>query len=219
MLLLLVGMGEKGSFQGVSSGFNTDVQVGHQVFHVQTEDRGPAFFLIDTAVYQKGMVLHRHSSDYEQFAQSAEFSPEALHHRVEQQHRAVIGDLRSGALDKEIGEGIETAKRASGIQVRLLNPKSWLSGGKVSLDLEILRRADRRPEKGAHVAAAIEGAEQDAIHKGMSDGQGRSHIEFPLPVLGKGDLTLVIQALTDSGKDEIRFAMRARPKAPAGRTQ
>jgi hypothetical protein len=199
----------------MSSGFNTDVQVGQQVFHVQTEDRGPAFSLIDTSVYQKGMVLHRHSSDYQQFAQSPEFSSEALRHRVEEQHRAVIGDLRSGALDEEIAEAVENAKRASGIQVRLLNPKSWLSGGKVSLDLEILRRADRRPEEGAHVVAAIEGAEQDAIHEGTSDGQGRTRVEFPLPVLGTGDLTLVIRTQTDSAKDEIRFAMRARPKVPA----
>jgi hypothetical protein len=199
----------------VSSGFNTDVPVGQQVFHVQTEDRGPAFFLIDTAVYQNGMVLHRHSSGYEQFAQSAEFSPETLRRRVEKQHRTVIDDLRSGALDPAIAKAIENAKQASGIQVHLLNPKSWLSGGKVSLDLEILRRADRRPEEGVRVVASIEGADQDSPHKGTSDVQGRARIEFPLPTLGKRDLTLVIQAQTDLGKDEIRFAMRLRPKAPA----
>jgi len=34
----------------MSSGFNTDIKVGEQVFHVQTEDRGPAHPIIDTAV-------------------------------------------------------------------------------------------------------------------------------------------------------------------------
>jgi hypothetical protein len=198
----------------VSSGFNTDVEVGQQVFHVQTEDRGAAFLRIDTAVYQDGMVLHRHSSDYEQFAQSAEFSPETLRERVETQHRAVIQDIRSGALDSRITEAIENAKQASGIQVHLVNPKSWLSAGKVSLALEIFRRADRRPAKGVRVVAAIEGAERDSLHEATSDGQGQARIEFPMPALGKGDPALVIQAQTDSSKDEIRFAMRARPKAP-----
>ena len=32
----------------MSSGFNTDIKVGEQVFHVQTEDRGPAHPVIDT---------------------------------------------------------------------------------------------------------------------------------------------------------------------------
>ncbi len=155
-------------------------------------------------------------ADYEHFAKSPEFSAEDLRERVEEQHRCVIEDLRSGEFDAEIAAATEEAARASGIEVQLLNPRSWLMGGKVSLDLAILRRADRQPEDGAQVEASIEGA-QDKPHTGTSDGQGRATIEFPLPPLGKGDLTLVIQACGGSGKDEIRFAMRSKPKAPSGR--
>jgi hypothetical protein len=198
----------------MGSGFNTDVQVGEQIFHVQTEDRGPSPAVIDTALYQNGRVLYRRSSDYEHFAKSSEFNAEDLSERVEEQHRCVIEDLRCGDLDAEIAATTEKAARAGGIEVQLLNPKSWLTGGKISLDLEILRRADLRPEEGAQVEASIEGAAQEVAHAGTSDGQGRARIEFPLPVLGKGDLTLVIQARAGSGKDEIRFAMRSKPKAP-----
>jgi hypothetical protein len=197
----------------MSSGFNTDVQVGEQLFHVQTEDRGPNPYVIDTAVYRSGRVLLRRSTDYEHFAKSPEFSAEDLRERVEEQHRCVIEDLRSGEFDAEIAAATEEAARASGIEVQLLNPRSWLMGGNVSLDLAILRRADRQPEGGAQVEASIEGA-QDKPHTGTSDGQGRATIEFPLPPLGQGDLTLVIQARGGSGKDEIRFAMRSKPKAP-----
>src|SRR5690348_10025500 len=87
----------------MSSGFNTDVRVGDQLYHVQTEDRGPNRLAIDTAVYQQGRVLHRRSSDYAEFAASDEFTAEALHERVEQQHRAIIDELRSGALTAEPG--------------------------------------------------------------------------------------------------------------------
>jgi hypothetical protein len=198
----------------VSSGFNTDVQAGERIFHVQTEDRGPSPYVIDTAVYQNGRVLYRRSSDYEHFANSSEFNAEDLRVRVEEQHRCVIEDLRSGELDVEIAAATEKAARAAGIEVQLLNPKSWLTGGNISLDLEILRRGDRQPEEGAQVEASIEGAGQDVAHTGTSDGRGRAKIEFPLPALGKGDLTLVIQARASSGKDEIRFAMRSKPKAP-----
>ena len=198
----------------MSSGFNTDVQVGEQIFHVQTEDRGPNPYIIDTAVYQNGRVLYRCSSDYEHFAKSSEFDVEDLRERVEEQHRCVIEDLRCGELDAEIAAASEKAMRTAGIEVQLLNPKSCLAGGNISLDLEILRRADRQPEEGARVEASIEGSRQDVPHIGTSDNRGRARIEFPLPALGKGKLTLVIQARTGSGKDEIRFAMRSKPKAP-----
>ena len=198
----------------MSSGFNTDVHVGDQVFHVQTEDRGPHHPVIDTAVYQHGRILHRRASNYEQFAGSAEFTAEALRERVANQHRAVIEDLRAGALAAEIAAAAEQEIQAAGIQVQLLNPQSWLAGGTVSLDVEIVRRADRQPQPGAQVEAAIEGAAENSRHSGTSDDRGRVKIEFPLPPLGKGDLALVIQAKADAAKDEIRFAMRSKHKAP-----
>jgi hypothetical protein len=166
-------------------------------------------------VYQNGRVLHRRSSNYEQFVASEGFSIDELRRRVESQHRAVIEDLRSGALDADIAVAAQQAVRAAGIQVQLLNPSSWLSGGHVSLDIEILRRADGEPEPGAEVEAVIEGALQDARHAGTSDQSGRLQLQFPLPPLGKGDLALVIQARMGAAKDEIRFTMRSRSKAPS----
>lgn len=198
----------------MSSGFNTDIKVGEHVFHVQTEDRGPTHPAIDTLVYQSGRILHRKSSNYEEFSSSASFSPESLRQRVEDQHRSVIEALRSGALDAEISAAdlANQAIRPPGIQIQLLNPSSWLSAGKVSLQLEISRRADRQPQAGAHVDAIIEGALRDGTHSAQSDDQGRAHIEFALPPLGKGDLALIIQAQSEAAKDEIRFSMRTRAK-------
>jgi hypothetical protein len=194
----------------MSSGFNTDVRVDDQVFHVQTEDRGLGHPFIDTVVYQDGRILHRKSSSYQEFAGSPDFNQDALHERVHQQHRAVIEDLRAGAFAAEIAAAREQAGRAGGIQVQLLNPNSWLTGGNVSLDVEIVRRADRQPQPGARVEAAIEGSLEAARHAGTSDDQGRVRIEFPMPPLGKGDLALVILAKADAAKDEIRFTMRSR---------
>ena len=199
----------------MSSGFNTDIKVGEHVFHVQTEDRGPQHPAIDTLVYQSGRILHRKSTNYEKSAESAAFTPENLRRQVEDQHRAVIEALRSGGLDDEIAaaEAANQAARHAGIQIQLLNPGSWLSAGKVSLELEISPRADSKPQSGVHVDATIEGALRDGIHSARSDDQGRAKIQFPLPPLGKGDLALVIQAKADAAKDEIRFSMRTRARA------
>jgi len=202
----------------MSSGFNTDVPLDGQVFHVQTEDRGPAHPIIDSVVYQNGRVVHRRSHNYGELAASSAFDPRELRQLVEQRHRIVIEDLRAGSLNSDIAVAGEQARRAAGIQVQLLNPGSWLSGGHVSLDVEILSRADRSPAVGAYVDAAVEGALEPVRHSGTTDDQGRVRIEFPLPPLGKGDLALVIQARADAAKDEIRFAMRSRPKTPSSST-
>ena len=196
----------------MSSGFNTDVPRGARVFHVQTEDRGPQYHSIDTVVYQNGRILHRRSVSYADFAGSPEFLPDALGQRVENQHRDVVEAVRSGALDAEIAAADEQALRVAGIQVQLLNPASWLAAGKVSLEVGVTRRADSKPMPGARVEASINGALSNGSHAGTCDDEGRVKIQFDLPPLGKGDLALVIQAQSDSTKDEIRFAMRSRAK-------
>jgi hypothetical protein len=200
----------------MSSGFNTDVQVGSQVFHVQTEDRGPAHPVIDTVVYQNGRVIHRRSSNYRHFVESDEFNSQGLRDRVQEQHRGVIEDLRSGELQREIAAAAAQENRAGGIQMQLLNPSSWLTGGHIFLDVELVRRADRGPQPGVEVEAFIDGAIEDARYRETTDTHGRARLRFSLPPLGKGDLTLVIRAATPSGKDELRFAMRSRAKNSSG---
>src|SRR5580704_8122662 len=107
----------------MSSGFNTDVRLGEQVFHIQTEDYGPGRSMIDTAVYQNGRVLYRRLSDYGDFALSSAFSESSLREKVERQHRAVIEDLRSGRLEADISAALKEANRAGVIQVELLNTR------------------------------------------------------------------------------------------------
>jgi hypothetical protein len=197
----------------MSSGFNTDVRVGGRVFHVQTEDRGPSRPVIDTTVYQNGRVLHRRTYDYKHFADSREFAPEGLRERVEEQHRAVIEDIRSGALAGDTLAGTAETQKAEGIHIQLLNPDSWLTTRSISLNLEVLRCADHKAESAGRVEAFIEGSLDEKHHAGTTDDTGRAHIEFPMPQLGKGGLALVIRAETEAGRDEIRFVMRSAPKS------
>jgi hypothetical protein len=196
----------------MSSGFNTDVTLGERVFHVQTEDRGPQHPQIDTVVYRQGHILYRRSTDYGALAGAPDFSPEGLQLSVEGQHREVIDALRAGALEAEIAAAEEQAIRAAGIQVHLLNPTAWLVSGKVSLNIGIIRRADKEPVSGAAIHAWVAGALTKTIHRAVTDQNGKGKIEFDLPPLGKGDLALVIEAQSDSAKDEVRFAMRSRAK-------
>ncbi len=63
--------------------------------------------------------------------------------------------------------------------------------------------------------ATIQGALKEARHTGTTDAQGRVLIRFPLPPLGKGDLALVVYAVANGSRDEVRFEMRSRSKPPA----
>jgi hypothetical protein len=198
----------------MSSGFNTDISRSERVFHVQTEDRGPQHPSIDTVVYRNGHILYRHSFSYAELTGAPDFSPEWLRERVEHQHREIIDDLRSGTLDAEISSAEEQLLRSAGIQLQLLNPSSWLTSGRVSLEVGIVRKADGQPAAGAQIVASIDGSLGDSRHTAAADGGGRAKIEFELPQLGKGDLALVIQGQWDCARDEIRFAMRSRAKAP-----
>jgi hypothetical protein len=198
----------------LSRGFNTNVRVGSRLFHVQTEDRGPAHAKIDTAVYLEGRVIHRHSAPY---AQPDGPSGE----QVEEQHRGVIESLRAGSIVfGGAGEGAAqkqaTASLAGGIAVRLLNAKTWMSAGHADLQIEVSERGDRAaPAAGARVEARLDGLETPQIYAAETDTSGRAQIKFPLPSAGIGGATLVIRAIAPEGKDEIQFSLRARSKTPA----
>ncbi len=97
------------------------------MFHVQTEDRGPARPVIDTVVCQNGRyVLHRRSSNYRRhFVESDEFNHEGLRDRVEEQHLAA--ELRTcarGRLEPQVAAAAAQDGRPSGIQMQLMNPGS-----------------------------------------------------------------------------------------------
>jgi hypothetical protein len=78
-------------------GFNSNVRVGSDTFHVQTEDRGPSHPFLDTVVYLSGRVVYKRSASYEQFASGMEAGALAkkLHERLAQQHHEVFAELEA----------------------------------------------------------------------------------------------------------------------------
>src|SRR6516164_1562401 len=79
-------------------GHNSNLKIGALMLHVQTEDRGVAHGLIDTTVYCHGRVLHRRTSNYFDLLPLDHDRQQALKLRLDEQHRMVIEEIRSGAL-------------------------------------------------------------------------------------------------------------------------
>lgn len=218
-------------------GFNTDVQIGDLVLHVQTEDRGRRSSVIDTVVYAGGHVVHRRKRSYAEHLDDPAFHDEVLRGWLEEQHRAVIEELRSGTLPVRSltpaspatpapppappPAGAVTAPAAPaspqrpGIQVQLLNPASWLNAGSASLQIEVHSRLLQQPVAEAQVEVIFEGAQRPVQFMAMTDATGRAEMSFPIPRPGPGGAQLIIRAVSPAGEDEIRYSLRPKAKPPA----
>jgi len=196
----------------MSSGFNSDVNVGKEVCHVQTEDHGQQDCLIETLVYHRGRIFHRRTSNYSDLVAAPGISEEALRERVEAQHRAVIDAVRDGVIAVPANAGGGVRASGDGIQVRLRNANSWLAAGKATLDVQVLRRGGSEPVANANVEANITGLKEEARFSATTGDDGVAELRFAMPPLGANGSELVIRAQSEAGNDEVRYALRSKAK-------
>lgn len=220
-------------------GHNSNVTAGSHTFHVQTEDRGAAHALIDTTVYFQGRVLHRRTNNYLDLLPLNDDSQQALKMRVDEQHRMVLEEIRSGMLPLPIPlgtEAMENAKRdhepqqsrqslskpenspktqvsSRKLLFELLNARSWLVGKQATLHVAVQEEGGG-PVLGVHVTAEIEGSAGRAVYSSHTGSTGRATIEFEMPKLASADATLVIRLENTNGTPPLRYALRAKPRVP-----
>lgn len=218
-------------------GHNSNVKFGGHTFHVQTEDRGTAHALIDTTVYYQGRVLHRRTNNYLDLLPLNEDSQQALKLRVDEQHRVVLEEIRSGELQLAIPPPSPSGARAEQatpqtvakvedppaqvpvteprkLVLELLNARSWLVGKQATLHVAV-QEDGGSPVKGAEVFAEIEGSAAPAVHGSKTGSSGRATITFEMPKLGGGDVALVIRVAEGDGCAALRYSLRAKPRVPA----
>ena len=80
------------------TGFNTDIEHGGVVYHVQTEDKGLDSPLILSLVYSGGAILASKRSRYEDLI-AAGFDEEVLAQRLKRQHRLICAAINAGRLE------------------------------------------------------------------------------------------------------------------------
>ncbi len=188
-------------------GFNSKAQLGQDSYDVQTEDHS-ASHLIDTLVLNRGRVVYRHSTSYEDLAAAGLTDQAILRARVEKQHRDILDALREGVLSLE-----KPAPPKDGeIAVKLLNARSWLDAGRVWLDIAVLSKDAGQPLADVEVQAFIEdGAASPESHFGRTDAEGRASLQFPFPALAEPALAaLVIRARAAEATGELRYQLKAK---------
>jgi hypothetical protein len=212
-------------------GHNTDVKASDSVYHVQTEDRGTANALIDTTVYCRGRVLHRRTNNYIDLLPLDPAREELLRKRIDDQHRHVTEEIRSGALHlvppplapkenphaKKAGHPAthSNAAVAPGLAVELINSKNWLTGKRANLHVAVRKKQNGGALAGALVTARIDGAAAVTEFSTETGPDGQARLEFEMPRLSGAEPALVIEATQADSKGQLKFHLKARPRVPA----
>src|SRR5215510_940331 len=148
------------------TGFNTDVQHGGRVFHVQTEDKGLHNPVIETLIYMGGEILAARRSSYADLL-NKDIDEKDIAERIEAQHNRMILDVREGKYDakqiRPFGEGIISNKsfdevvvewlksqtEVERIALKMVGSDGFVEGSTARLDLFV-----SRPSTGQGVAGA-----------------------------------------------------------------
>src|SRR6059036_3967457 len=138
------------------TGFNTDVQHGGKVYHVQTEDKGLQNPIIETLIYMGGEILAARRSSYADLLKQG-LDEKAIAERIESQHNRMILDVREGKYDSKqirpFGEGIISNKSfdevvldwlksqtaTERIALQMIGSGGFVEGGTAQLDLLVSR--------------------------------------------------------------------------------
>jgi hypothetical protein len=208
-------------------GHNTNVKIGGVTFHAQTEDRGESTALIDTTVYFQGRVLHRRTNNYFDLLPLNEDRRQALKLRLDAQHNTVLHEMQSGALQLSIPQPPELKPALPPLQtplpisaapanllVELVNPKLWLSGKQVSLQIAV-KDESGNPVANAQIEVHLEGTAEYQSNIAVSGNDGQAQIDFEMPKITGAEPAMVIRAEENQAKGQLRFALRAKPKVLA----
>jgi len=196
-------------------GHNSNVAIGLDTVHVQTEDRGVAHALIDTTVHCQGRVLHRRTNNYKDLLPLDAGKEAELKLRVDEQHRAVLDELRSGALQVAIPKAPAPVPpkpaAPAGLKVDLTNSRTWLSGRKATLQL-LVRDGNGNPVANAAARARVEGAASPLESAAETSPAGIATLQFEMPRLTGDEPALVIEVAHNGARGHLRFQLRAKPK-------
>jgi hypothetical protein len=195
-------------------GHNTNVTVAGNVYHVQTEDHGVAHALIDTTVYCRGRVMHRRTNNYFDLLPLDAGRKEALKTRLDEQHRAILEQIRTGVLVLAPPPALPPSAPPA-LTLELVNAKNWLTGKRAKLHIAVRHKEDGSGVASAQVVARIEGAETPGGFKTKTGKDGQAHLEFDMPRLSGAESALVIEASDGEAKGSLRFQLRARPRMPS----
>lgn len=125
------------------SGFNTEIKIDGNVYHVQTEDKGINNPVIESLVYQGGAILASRRSSYEDHIEK-EDCKKIVAKMMENQHKEVLYQIKSHELFSEKDDDTKTyVLDKTDSEISIEGPKSldqvildFLQDSKPDIDLD-----------------------------------------------------------------------------------
>jgi hypothetical protein len=221
------------------TGHNTDINYNGIVYHVQTEDKGHGNPVIETLVYKGGEILEARRTSYGELIKQG-YDEKQIIAMIEEQHRAVITEIKGGKYDKGgtydplEAEGIINSKKSldqvildylaseeekERLQLTIQGAQDYIEGSACTLTIHTKSNNTGHPLKGAKIVVKIISTVKKPItvYEGKTDRNGVLIVEFVIPEFPDGNAALLVQAFSDSGSDEIKQLLKKRKKvAPSG---
>jgi hypothetical protein len=217
------------------TGFNTDVQHGGKVYHVQTEDKGLQNPIIETLIYMGGEILAARRSSYADLLKQG-LDEKEIAERIETQHNRMILDVREGKYESKqirpFGEGIISSKSFDEVVVEWLKSQTaveriilkmvgsdgFVEGSTARLDLLVSHPSTGQGVAGAKVKVKLIStvAKPRTLVEGTTDDAGQVSLSCPLPVLNEGTAALIVQASSGKESAEIKQVIKKPARKAAG---
>jgi hypothetical protein len=206
------------------TGFNTDVRHGSRVFHVQTEDKGVANPRIETLIYLGGEIVDSYRSSYEDLLADGPISEPIIQSRMDEQHKAVIRDIKNGKydttpsdlseqqvfndrpLDQAILEYLQQEGEVDTLELMVDGPLKPRFGAPFPLTVRARLSHSQNPVPGAEIGIRMVSSLKKAVPllTGRTDAEGVFRGEVEIPPSQPGQCAVVVSCTSDSGNDEIK---------------
>lgn len=209
------------------TGYNTDVRHGNRVFHVQTEDKGRSNPKIETLIYVGGEILDSYRSSYGDLLARPPVSEPAIQGLMDDQHRAVIRDIKNGKydptppdlmeseafndrpLDQAILEFLQQEGDVDCLELVLDQPLKPAFGSLFRVEVRARLCQSQSPVAGADVAVKLVSSIKKAssLLSGRTGSDGLFVGEVQLPPSQPGQCAVVVSCTSDQGFDELKAAV------------
>jgi hypothetical protein len=206
------------------TGYNTDVRHGNRILHVQTEDKGLTNPKIETLIYVGGEILDSYRSTYEDLLAAPPVADSAIQSRMDEQHRAVIRDIKNGKydltppdlleqqvfndhpLDQAILEFLQQDGDVDTLELVLDEPLRPAFGSLFRVKVKARLCQSQAPVAGAEVSLKLLSSLKKAVGllSGRTGADGVFHGEVQLPPSQPGQCAVVLSCASDQGFDEVK---------------
>lgn len=215
------------------TGYNTDVEFGGVVYHVQTEDKGLQTPIILSLVYIGGAILASKRAPYDDLIARG-FDEQILVERLQRQHKLICAAVHAGRIEdlKRMGERDAASSTAvarpktsnddqeeidssssvadlddAPLSVKLVGEPELRGGKSVVLRLLVTRlaKAGRAPAANVKLVLKTLGtAFATNTVEATTNERGMAAISLSLPEFRKGRAAILVQAEDNGVTAELR---------------